>query len=333
MMIRTSLSLLLVYSSLTWGQFQVCPNATLVQPCTCTQNFVTQGLDMQCEAIQDQSQLKEIFARNLTSNDWSHLTLRRSNLSGLGNVFNKTSFKGVLLQDLPNLASVSKDWLHTSQDNLTNIALWNVSIPLDGFPFTSMQNYSHLLEVQLLDMNHWEILPNISIPGSLTPPPVLVINGTKAEVLTSESFENATMVGLYLGGNNLKALQKRSIPISNFTGGIGLDNNNISDIEEGAFYLNQGKGASRIILYLENNNLTTLAEPVFGEIFPMLGAITLNGNPLECSCDMAWLARNSTYLSTLKAYNDEVFCSTLNKPLNNITSADFANCTSSFNYW
>uniref|UniRef100_A0A2P2I4L3 Oplophorus-luciferin 2-monooxygenase non-catalytic subunit-like n=1 Tax=Hirondellea gigas TaxID=1518452 RepID=A0A2P2I4L3_9CRUS len=117
--------------------------------------------------------------------------------------------------------------------------------------------------------------------------------------LDDASSSSSFKVTYELSGNRLQQLHARTFPLRNAPVFLDFSNNNINNIEQGAFVMPHQTDTFSIEINLTGNQLETIEEEVFGELFRHLTALYISGNPLRCGCDMAWLITNKENLHRL----------------------------------
>ena len=160
---------------------QICPDPEILEPCECLFS-PEKDLYLRCyEQIKNDSQLIDIFRRDFPTRNFYEFTLNGSPLKSLGNFFNGASFRKIYLENLPQLESISADWLESSRDKLSAIIISNVSLSDGSFPFESVESYTKLTEMNI-DGTHIETFPAL-----------------RSNSLVSVGFQNAPVLSVPSG--------------------------------------------------------------------------------------------------------------------------------------
>lgn len=113
--------------------------------------------------------------------------------------------------------------------------------------------------------------------------------------------ENGTLEYLVidLAPNLLSEIRAGTFQLPDCSVSLILADNGINTIRPGAFLLPSTTDDFSLILALENNQIMTVDEDVFGAVFPHLTTLRLYNNPLACGCDLAWIVFNSDYMEKI----------------------------------
>ncbi|XP_037804671.1 oplophorus-luciferin 2-monooxygenase non-catalytic subunit-like [Penaeus monodon] len=115
---------------------------------------------------------------------------------------------------------------------------------------------------------------------------VFYFEGNNLQQITPGTFAGLPHLrNIYIPNNKLSRIQEGALAVaSDFFQDLVLSGNDISIIEPFAI-----TGISGADLRLDGNSLTVLDEAVFRPLLEDKVSIFLEGNPLSCECDVAWL--------------------------------------------
>ena len=133
-----------------------CPLAVLIAPCECAP---FDPIDIICSDVTSE-QLAAVFQDfpvseigNLYIHDSPLLTSLEFDLNGVTLNYLNVGHSGV--------ATVAADFLEGSHETLQIISIWYSELTNEGFPFSSLANYSNLEQLDLTG-NHMDTMPIIS---------------------------------------------------------------------------------------------------------------------------------------------------------------------------
>jgi len=131
------------------------------------------------------------------------------------------------------------------------------------------------------------------------------------------------LILLSLANNKLQSLSRGSLNVTSNLEVIGLQNNNLTNIEPGTF---EDANWSAAVIGLQSNQLFQFSSDVFQKPLESMvgdaGHIDLGGNTISCDCSLAWLLRDNRDLLPLVRQG---VCSGGLK-FENIPSNVFTNC-------
>lgn len=281
-----------------------CPEAEDIYPCTCFINEY-EDIEMNCSGITSELDLANAFNATFPMKYFNKLTiennkyLKKLKEGDLGNV----SFEWIYITNT-SLFELGNRSLSGSYSRLSFLQLKNNKISV--FPFEELTLFENLYSLNLpdnaiqqlpslvsstlteliLDYNPLEFIP----PDALKRIPLLqsasFVSCDISEI-KSGTFYTELLQTVNLGYNYLTYIPVDAIYIKSSRSGLDLANNRISTMAEQAF------GGYFKSVYLQNNLLEVFEENIFGPIVYHID-VYLEGNPLTCGCDMAWLVLNET---------------------------------------
>ncbi|KAK3867759.1 hypothetical protein Pcinc_026804 [Petrolisthes cinctipes] len=295
-----------------------CPSAVDIYPCVC---IIIGGssIDMDCSAVTSNSDLARIFSTVFPFPDFESLIINNNHYlitlreGDLGQV----TFKRVIITS-SSLEIVETNTFLSSHGTLTDLEI--VTTNLLSFPFSEIPLFTQLttLNLQNNQLTGFPVLASMSLqylyldinplgwiaPTSLGNLPSLIgvyLSFTKITQIFAGTFTGLPMLTeISLSYNELHEIETGVINLQTLYNSVHLDGNSISSIAEGALVGVRGT------LYVNDNQLTELAEGVFRPLVQEGLDFYARNNPLTCGCDIAWLVVNPTYKSHLK---DDATCS------------------------
>ncbi|XP_057366749.1 oplophorus-luciferin 2-monooxygenase non-catalytic subunit-like [Daphnia carinata] len=294
------------------GRAIACPDSFLITPCVCTLNG--QQIDMTCAGLTSLKSLTDIFARTFPTNVLHSIVIQSSTLGPLpNNVFNGKSFEiisflnnrltsfdntGILSSSSSTLRSLTvrqdtDDWTF----NFANVQGYNLltSLELSGYSMVLSGTLSSSSLTSLtLRSDFLAALPPL---GSLPALTLLNLDGSVITTLAGNSFASfASLSELYLGHNKIESLTSGLMSLAGSITQVDLSSNLIDTVQP-----NWITGVSTATsVQLVNNYISVLDQASFEGVIQALmpsGKMLLDGNPLTCGCEVAWVVTNSAYLT------------------------------------
>ncbi|KAK3867763.1 hypothetical protein Pcinc_026808 [Petrolisthes cinctipes] len=288
-----------------------CPPAEDIQPCVCTViDSSTFDIEMDCSSVTTNDELASIFSKDFPYNDFFSLVIDNNNhLTTIrpGDLGQKT-FQEIHISS-GSLKTVEYNAFSSSYGTLTDLDI--TSTNLDYFPFNELNLFTQLdhLDLQNNLLHGSPLLTSSSLRYlylSGNPIDGIILNSmpfldniylrsTSITYLPPGTFTdlpNLDYIDLYYNG--LQVLEAGTIILQTSSNSVYLYSNDLTSIAEGALV-----GLKGGYLYVQNNQLTELAEAVFRPLMDDGVDVRASGNPLDCGCEIAWLVTSSTYMSLL----------------------------------
>ncbi|XP_071541492.1 oplophorus-luciferin 2-monooxygenase non-catalytic subunit-like [Panulirus ornatus] len=292
-----------------------CPDAQDIFPCVCSLNSQN-SMDMNCSEVTSEDELAAVFQANFPSTTFHRLTifgnrqLRILKSDALGSAtfeeFWITDGALELVEDNALIGS-SATAVHMVF-NFNNIVL---------FPFSDLHFFTSL---KSLDLRHnflagFPVLVSPSLqtlylshnplgglPGSafVNTPELLDVHLSDVGIsgLVPGTFSGLRKLrNVGLGRNQLTHLPPSSVDCTPATGMIDVGYNEISSVSPDAF-----PGLVNGWVYIHHNHLRSLPEGTWRKLLEDGGYLDPYGNPLHCTCDIAWILRNATFLHEVDVY-------------------------------
>ncbi|KAK4318250.1 hypothetical protein Pmani_010744 [Petrolisthes manimaculis] len=287
-----------------------CPNAEDISPCVCTVIDASDfDMEMDCSSVSSNTDLARIFSEHFPFNNfysliiYNNIHLRTIRAGDLGQI----SFKRIDIWS-GNLQSVETNAFLHSYDTLEYLEI--SSNMLTAFPYSEISMFNHLTTLNLRS-NQLGGIPTVASltlqslylnnnpitginPSSL---PLLYTIGLSFTAIThipTGTFSGLSrLTNIDLTNNKLEVLDPGTINLQTSYNWVYLTTNSITSIAEGALMGLRGS------LYVQNNQLTELAEGVFRPLMDMDVTVYAESNPLACGCEIAWLVLNSVYVDQL----------------------------------
>ncbi|XP_064487241.1 chondroadherin-like protein [Ornithodoros turicata] len=284
--------MLLVVVGFTQAQRDVCPDAEALEPCTCD------GSGINCMNAKRARELAASFRANGQNEHhglWIQKTPIRQIRSG---IFGRFKFVEVYIEMNENLTNFVVDSLGGSRNTLLTLSLFGNA--LDTFPFEKASEYPELRTLNLAKNRLTNIPPRAFRAQqlrtlALSHNPITSVGRYAFSGLPRLEKLHLTHTRLATLGPYALASASHGIELT-----IILSDNRISYIDATAF-----QGARPLLLSLERNNLTSLAQdafvPLVGNMLRNMrdrddvkaGSILTAGNPLSCrGCDYGWIVKN-----------------------------------------
>ncbi|CAL4108248.1 unnamed protein product [Meganyctiphanes norvegica] len=259
-----------------------CPDAEDIAPCVCTYDTVSNAMDLNCSAVENEEQLKQIFKADFPFKNFRKFHIEHNNnLKVLeAGVFNGISFEEIQIS-FTDLEVVELQALDSCYETTTELYLYYNKIT--SFPFDELSQFSKLRDFDISN-NLLSVIPADAFHG-LTALEYLDIGANNADIVgTFQDLPN--LLRIYLDSNNITT----TIPAQFIKTGsshlsyINLYNNNIVSIEPGAFDI-----VNWLDINMYGNSLSTLDEATWRPHLEAGGTLDNGVNPLVCGCDIAWL--------------------------------------------
>ena len=310
-----------------------CPDSFLITPCVCS--LSNNLLNLTCSDLPTLKTLVDIFGRTFPTNELHRLTVTRSQLGSLPNdIFNGKSFEIIEFINNQVVSFENSQIFVSSKARLKTLKIvhdsdnWSMSLNnFAGFnvlEYLEVGGYAGVLTGGLSDLPaltelilRTEKITSLPSLASLPALEVLDFDGSTLQSLPSGSFSNVpTVKSLYLGHNKIAEIVSGNIALGGPLEVVDLSANLITSVQTnpitGESYCTHNNGlksdflvflgmSSSTTLNLVGNYITQLPESVFQPIVDLFsqgsGQLLVDGNPMECGCEVAWIIINSEYLS------------------------------------
>ncbi|XP_047488883.1 oplophorus-luciferin 2-monooxygenase non-catalytic subunit-like [Penaeus chinensis] len=296
-----------------------CPNAGDILPCVCDVDEAYQMV-MHCTYVEE-GELARVFSADFPFKHFREIEIRHSYALTIlqEGDFGEVSFEEIFT-DFTGLTEVQERTFSHSYSTMTTIKLDNNHI--SKFPFGEIPSFPSLRELYLYgnDLRQFPVLKSdslVTVSLSFNPIGEIPINGFK-DIPYIEDF--------YFQGNNLQHIYTGTFSGLSNLRRIDLLKNNLRNVQEGAFETSSTSFRELVLtscnissierhaitglkggsLWLDGNALTSLEEDVFRPLFNEVHLIYLAGNPLSCSCDIAWLVQKPSLMARVA---DDAACS------------------------
>nr|XP_045620685.1 oplophorus-luciferin 2-monooxygenase non-catalytic subunit-like [Procambarus clarkii] len=291
-----------------------CPVAEDISPCICT-SYDDEFLDIDCSLVEDETQLQQVFQADFPSTVFRSFTMdNNQNVLMLEDgVFGSVTFKNLFI-DHGVLEGMTEAALIGSSDTVNIISLRNNRIY--NLPFGTMDSYtvmesldlsenllgelpalsSHSLKVLNIHSNSLGVLPVDTLHGLSNLTRFIAYNIALTDIIpgTFEGLVDLEILNLH--SNSLWKLDGDTFSTSGRSlQYIDLHNNYITSVAPDAF----PDMSQESSIDLGNNNITTLEEAVWRPLLEDHVQVFLQGNPLACGCDVAWVVGSDTLLGRL----------------------------------
>ncbi|XP_042893891.1 oplophorus-luciferin 2-monooxygenase non-catalytic subunit-like [Penaeus japonicus] len=289
-----------------------CPNAEDISPCECTL-YNTYLMTMHCSDV-DNAELARVFSAHFPFTEFWHLDTRRSERldvlreGDLGVV----SFEYIDIT-ASGLKEVQAKALSQSYSTVKRIGLSDNQI--SSFPFDELPLFTSLSQLYLYsnDLDHFPQLESEYLT-------MVSLSFNRVSEIPVDGFKGVPNLEIfYFEGNNLRQITPGTFAGLQRLRGLYLPNNNLNHIHQGAFETsstsfrvltlssshissiepNAITGLKGGELWLDDNALTSVDEAVFRPLLEDEVQIYLEGNPLACECDIAWLVMRPELMSRI----------------------------------
>lgn len=291
-----------------------CPIVEDISPCICS-FYNHEYLDIDCSLVEDEDQLRQVFLADFPSTAFRSFNMENNQKVRIleDGVFSDVTFINVfIIQGV--LEEMGEATLIGSAGTLVTVSLTKNSI--SNLPYGTMNSYT-AMEYLDLSENLLGELPPLSSPSikvlnihgnSLGNLPVDTLHGLtnltqfiayniELTEITPGTFEGLVELEIVSAfDNHLWRLEAEAFTTSGHRlQYVDLHNNSITSVEPDAFP-DMDRESS---IELSNNNITSLEETVWRPLLEEHVQVFLQGNPLECGCDVAWVVGNKTLLDRL----------------------------------
>jgi len=291
-----------------------CPESFLITPCVCS--LSNNLLNLTCSDLPTLKTLIDIFGRTFPTNELHRLTVTRSQLGSLPNdIFNGKSFEIIEFINNQVVSFENSQIFVSSKARLKALKIvhdsdnWSMSLNnFAGFnmlEYLEVGGYAGVLTGGLSDLPalaelilRTEKITSLPSLASLPALKLLDFDGSTLQSLPSGSFSNVpTVKSLYLGHNKIAEIVSGNIALAGPLEVVDLSANLITSVQANPI---TGMSSSTT-LNLVGNYITQLPESVFQPIVDLFsqgtGQLLVDGNPMECGCEVAWIIINTEYLS------------------------------------
>ncbi|XP_063595290.1 oplophorus-luciferin 2-monooxygenase non-catalytic subunit-like [Penaeus indicus] len=265
-----------------------CPAPVDIYPCVCTV-VEDHKMDMDCSLVESEDQLARIFSsdipfttfRRLVIMNNRHLKALRSEDLGVAS-FETIFIQGGILEEVLDQA------LSNSYSSATYIDLKDNRV--SEFPFQELPLFTSLVSLKL-SMNWLPDFP--SLQSSVLQH--IELDKNSFNNIPADGFTSLTNVEtISCSNNHLQRILPGTFSDLPFLQELHLDHNQLSQIPQGAI-----AGFKGGLLNLQENSLKVLEEEVFRPFVQGGTTVALNGNPLSCGCDIAWLVVNGAFMDLI----------------------------------
>lgn len=292
-----------------------CPDPEDILPCECTFDDQLGVMDMNCSAVLDEEQLRQVFLASVPDKQFRALIITNNpHIRFLENgVFSDFTFQRIDIMD-GVLEVIEEAALTGSASTVFEMNFHRNNIK--DFPFLSLRefsalenlnlHYNKIKEIPLFES--WSLKefyifgnPLAHFPAdSLAGLPNLKTFGASEcdipEIYPGVFDHQVSLRNVYLQENRLTTIPSGAFRTTgNTIFHIVLDDNLIVEVAEGAF----PDMKEHTSIYLYNNRIRLLDEAVWRPLLENDVTVWLSGNPLTCGCDAAWAVLNSSLLQQL----------------------------------
>ncbi|CAL4066957.1 unnamed protein product [Meganyctiphanes norvegica] len=297
-----------------YGYEPTCPDAEDIAPCVCTYVSGYKHLYLECSAVENEEQLKQIFEADFPTKNFKEFRIEQNNnLKVLeAGVFNGISFDMLYIM-YNKLEVIELQALDSCYETTIELHLYGNNIT--SFPFDEVSQFSKLCYFSI-GGNSLSVIP-ADVFNGITALKYIYLSENKADIVgTFQDLPN--LRDLYLYSNALTTIPADFVKTgSSNLSYIPLHYNNIVSVEPGAFDLVDG-----LDIYLGYNPLSTLDEATWRPHLEAGGLLFAPHNPLVCDCDIAWLFGEDQLLEQV---GDYTACSD-GERLHDLDPSMFDNC-------
>lgn len=306
----------------------LCPEATSISPCICSVDE-DENLNLDCTHVESEEQLAAVFQQEFPVKEFYKFTMDiNDKIKEIGNVLNGVSFQVISLEPGPfTFDLISEYFFLDNKDSLTQLTIHSSQISSDTFPFAILSVMNKLEYMHFHGNNLITWLPQILAPvatvvgfdyglvrtiesGTFPIPAGSLHVGMQFNIISTiepgsffftdaDSSASNEPLTVYLYANQLQSLEVETYPLRNGHMTYNFKYNDISSIAPGTFQLPETTDQLAIDLFLDWNQLTTIDEELFGEIWPYVAYFSIDGNDFLCGCDIAWLIVNPDNMAKL----------------------------------
>ncbi|KAG7157571.1 oplophorus-luciferin 2-monooxygenase non-catalytic subunit-like [Homarus americanus] len=313
-----------------------CPNAEDISPCTCML-YDNEYIDVDCSLVKDEEELRHVFEASFpTTAIRTFFMYHNQNVQQLRNgVFGDATFVNLVMEN--NALEMVEEEVFTKSLDVSIHSSFKRNklsdIPLDTLPLYTSLEYIDLSEnllagspalssptIRHLDL-HGNALGDLPVDTLIGIPKLTHFFASNLELTDIHPGLFEGLVDLQevsLHHNNVWMIEADTFSTSGHNlQYVDLHHNSITTVAANAFP-DMDKGSS---VDLGSNNITLVEEGVWRPLLEGHVRVFLQGNPLECGCDLAWVVRNSTLLEQLP----HAYCND-GTPLDFLKPEDFDQC-------
>lgn len=271
-----------------------CPDAATIAPCVCTIG-INSTVNLDCTLVESDEQLQAVFKEGFpTKSLYQFNMVNNSAITLFHDFLNGVSFEKVNLSPGPfALEAISNNFLLDINDTLNELNIVDSRLTTEFFPFYLLPYMNQLESLYILGSNidripeiRAPILSTLMIQRSLVQsveigtfsigagPMSIDLSSNLINSIEPESILFADNTGasseevlhISMSYNQLQSLQAETFPIRNGPVQFSLQNNQITSIKPGTFYLPSGTSTSSIepiFVTLQNNELQSLEAETF----------------------------------------------------------------------
>ncbi|XP_065580039.1 leucine-rich repeats and immunoglobulin-like domains protein sma-10 isoform X2 [Artemia franciscana] len=289
-------------------------NATPLSPCICHEGLDDDAIFIECNGLLAPKQLKQITMK-LGRRRIDALEIKESNLPHLirqllgGNAIETIFMRNNSINSVDPTAFAGSENLAQRIDLSAN--------NIQDFKFEMFNQFSELTVLNLGENK----LTKITSAGQIQNLHVLYLYMNKIETIEPGAFNLLEgLEYLDLRWNDLKQLPLGALTVPSPRWQLRIRNNELPTLE-GAF-----QGVVPFLVEASYNSITQLKEEVYRPVLE--GAMTegaqlyLEGNLLQCDCDVAWLVTNIT----LRRFVDNAVCSGSMSNIQDLMPEEFETC-------
>ncbi|KAG8195728.1 hypothetical protein JTE90_002989 [Oedothorax gibbosus] len=290
MLLKLFVFLIVSTTVLTLGQVQndpetICPPADLLSPyCKCSKGCDLCPATVECSDVLNFGDLEAVF-RNTP--DWTfwHFSIVRSSFPYIpANAIVEKRVRNLYLRN--NTMYTMFDEPPASTNLLQELELTDLRL-LRGVSWDVYSTLEHLKEINLTNFKILKIDQEFvhHFPQGLTG---LYFRETRTKRLGDDAFANlANLTRLFIRDTQISELKRSMFPPVSKLIAMHFSGNQISSLPDDLFTnMPDLRGVD-----FSNTNVVTLPESVFGRIMPQLGVLYLEGNAVNCNCEMKWIPK------------------------------------------
>ncbi|GFY46920.1 uncharacterized protein TNIN_200731 [Trichonephila inaurata madagascariensis] len=125
----------------------------------------------------------------------------------------------------------------------------------------------------------------------------LFLNSTNTKQLSDDSFSKLTELSrLHVQNSEIKELKRSMFPPRSKLIDLNFSDSPISTLPYDIF----SNMPNLQGVFLSHTNIVTIEETVFGQIFSQLYFFYMEGNEIDCNCQMKWLTKQDEFPTNLK---------------------------------
>ncbi|GFY17875.1 uncharacterized protein TNCV_3383681 [Trichonephila clavipes] len=296
----------------------ICPPEDLISPCICTKNCLLCPAQVKCSNILHHDELQGVFEK---SEDWTFWNFYIENSVFMyipSDFIVEKRIRYLYLRN--NIMTSLFDKPPPPTNVLVELELTNLTLRTG----VKWEVFSSLHKLKELNLTNF-VIPKIDqtflhfFPQGLTG---LYLTSSKTKQLTNDSFSKLTkLTRLFVKNTEIKEIQRSMFPPHSQLLAMSFSGNQISTLPDDIF-TNMPDLKS---IYFSRTNIVTLKESVFGQIFPNISVLHMEGNAIDCNCQMKWLTKQTKFPMYL-----EVTCTKPNAvqglSISELRPSHFAHC-------